>query len=224
MDNEAQVITNSSTPIWDQMNASVLAMSGFAVVASIVTDTVPGEGDSGRSIAALGSTLSVAVPVAVVALTAFTAEAAVLLGMALGPFFFFMGIFQKFADWPFQWAKYMMATLISASIMAAVSAWGLALMAAFMGAAVGGYATGLGSVQVAGIMAIGGMMMSTFIITIPGLVMKLFSLASEGAASASLGGLGGRSGGFGASGSSVKAAASANRDSNAAAKIAPRNP
>jgi type IV secretion system protein VirB6 len=196
-DAAATLVTGSNTNVWTQMQDSVNQMAAATAIAGVVTGAVGEKGDdgSGRTVAALGQTIAVAAPVMTIGLTAFTLEAAVLIGAALAPLFFFMGIFQRFADWPIAWIKYMMATLISAAVMAALSAWGLGLMVAFMGAAALGYVAGMGMVQISAIMGAGGLLISALMITIPGLVMKVFNMAGNGAARNEIGGGGGGGGG-----------------------------
>jgi type IV secretion system protein VirB6 len=169
----------------------------------------------GATMATLGSVVSMSTPIVVVGITGLTLEAAILIGAALAPLFFFMGIFSKFADWPIVWIKYMLATIMTASVMAAMSIWGLAAYVAMLVAGgVSWSATGGGLLQVSAIMVFGSLLISFLMITIPGLVSRTFSQMGIGAASNQLGdvmkGASSRSGASGASGGAPRVGNSTN--------------
>lgn len=195
-------ITGNATPIWDQIQGSLTAMGGVVAGVALLTglgggSASPGGGDTGETWVMFATTAAVGMPVIILSVTALTLEAAIILGAALAPIFFFLGIFQRFAEWPWSWLKFMFATLVSASVMAAISAWALGLFATYLGTATAAFITGMGLAQVSAIMGSMGLVLSALMISIPSMIMRLFSLASEGAARDVLGtgGGGGRAGG-----------------------------
>jgi type IV secretion system protein VirB6 len=193
-----RAITGDATPIWTQLdnnlNAMGVAVAGVALLTGIGGNASPG-GDAGETWVAFATTVAVGAPVVTLSVTVLTLEAAILLGTALAPIFFFLGIFQRFADWPWSWLKFMFATLVSASVMAALSVTALGVFAGFLTGGVAMFVAGMGMTTVAGAMAVGGILVSALMISIPSMVMRLFSLASEGAARDVLGTGGGRAGG-----------------------------
>jgi type IV secretion system protein VirB6 len=191
-------ITGNATSIWTQLDTNLYAMSGavsaVGALAGIGGSATPG-GDSGETWVTFATTVAVGAPVVTLCVTVLTLEAAILLGSALAPIFFFLGIFQRFADWPWSWLKFMFATLVSASVMAALSATAVGVFVGFLTTAATQFFLGMGMTTVAGTMAVGGILVSALMISIPSMVMRLFSLASEGAARDVLGTGGGRAGG-----------------------------
>jgi type IV secretion system protein VirB6 len=189
-------ITGNATSIWTQLdnnlNAMGVAVAGVALLTGIGGNAAPGNGDAGETWVTFATTVAVGAPVVTLCVTVLTLEAAILLGSALAPIFFFLGIFQRFAEWPWSWVKFMFATIVSASVMAALSTTALGVFAGFLGTTVALFALGMGMTTVAGALAVGGILVSALMISIPSMVMRLFSLASEGAARDVLGGGGGR--------------------------------
>jgi hypothetical protein len=188
----AGVMTGSGGNIWNtlQTQASTLgaALAGVDAAAGIISDSAPTEGgDTGRTVAALGSTLGVMMPMLVVSLTALTLEAAVLIGTALGPIFLFLGIFQRFSDFPLMWAKYMFTMIFTGALMAALGSISFTLLIAFMGTAVIQYTSGAGLVQIAATMTGAGIFLSVLMFSIPAIVGRLFGGSGGGTASDSSG-------------------------------------
>jgi type IV secretion system protein VirB6 len=184
-------LTGTTLGFWGTIQLQMAGMTtagAFLGLASGNSASIESMGNTASTMATLGSVVSMSTPIIVVGITGLTLEAAILIGAALAPLFFFMGIFSKFADWPIVWIKYMLATILTASVMAAMSIWGLAAYVAMLVA--GGLswsASGGGLLQVSAIMAFGSLLISFLMITIPGLVSRTFSQMGIGAASNQLG-------------------------------------
>lgn len=190
-DASTEMVTGSGAPFWSQIQTQVGLMSVTAGIVGLTAQNMRerNEPDGAATVATVGSTLAVAMPIVVVGMTGLTLEAAMTIGAAFAPMFFFMGIFQKFADWPVMWVKYMLGIVLTASVMAAMSVWAMGVYVASLVASVGLVATGAGLLQVSTVMAASGVLMTGLIITIPSLVSRLFGQMSVGAANNQLGGM-----------------------------------
>jgi type IV secretion system protein VirB6 len=196
----ASVMTLGSGNIWDTLQSQAMALgaalAGVDAAAGIISDSTPSEaGDTGRTVAALGATIGVMAPMLVVSLTALTLEAGMLIGLSLGPIFFFLGIFQRFADFPLTWAKYMFTMVFTGALMAALGTISFGLLIAFMATAVIQYAAGAGLVQIASTMSAAGIFLSVLMFSIPAIVGRLFGGAGGSVASDQAGAGGGANAG-----------------------------
>lgn len=194
-------VTGNTTDVYTQIRTNLLLAATITSLVDAATGQfAEGESETKTSAATLAM-VGAGAPAVVAGVTAMTLEAVISIGIMLQPIFFFFGIFERSSHWPFKWAEYMVGTMLATAVMAVTSSFCLGVMGAFALASIAAYGFGSSLLQMGIGLAGLGVIMSALMITIPGIVLKFFSLADLQAAAQSLGssGMSGKktsSGGF----------------------------
>jgi TrbL/VirB6 plasmid conjugal transfer protein len=173
--------------VFKVIDSELLPAVALSMIASSLSSNTGGEDDIGRLVTMVAGNLGALLPIVTALVTSYSLEITLKIGTILSPIFIFAGIFERTADWPFTWAKFMFGIILTSGLMALMGKACLAVSAVTSVTAVAAYFTGTSALFLTMLSAIEGLFLSVLLISLPGVAMKLLGMAAEGAISNQLG-------------------------------------
>ncbi len=182
------IVITGQEDVFKIIDSELIPAVALSIMAASLTSNTGGEDSMGRVVTMVASNLGAVMPIVAALFTSLTLAITLKIGTVLAPIFIFAGIFERTAEWPITWAKFMFGVILTSALMALMCKICLAVAAATSLAAVTAYFTGTSALFLSMLYTMEGLFLSVLLISVPGVAMKLLGMASEGVASNQLGG------------------------------------
>lgn len=182
------LITNTELDVFTIINASLTAASGISSLSTIVTSGLGNDHEISKLVTVISASVGSTTPILTALATSYVLELTIKIGIMVAPIFLFAGIFERTAEWPLTWAKYLLGSVITSSIMAIMAGLSIGVMVSQTAAAFIAYKTGTSLIFISILSLVNGLFMSVLLISVPSIAMKIMGMAADGAASNQLGG------------------------------------
>lgn len=183
-----RLVTDSELNVYAIINTSLAGTSAISSLSTLVTSGLGNDHEVSKLVTVISASVGSTTPILTALTTSYLLEISMKVGVMLAPIFLFAGIFERTADWPLTWAKFLLGTIIASSIMAVMAALCVAVMLTSATTAFAAYAAGQSLIFISVLSLASGLVMSLLLISVPGIAMKVLGMAAEGATSNQLGG------------------------------------